>query len=36
LTPGAKIFVAAGTKQADGSVLAPRINVGLNGITPPM
>jgi hypothetical protein len=36
LTPGAKIFVVGGTKQADGSVLAPRINVGLNGITPPM
>ena len=36
LTPGAKIFVVAGTKQADGTVLAPRINVGLNGITPPM
>ncbi|MFY9696240.1 MAG: hypothetical protein WA776_21090 [Xanthobacteraceae bacterium] len=36
LTPGAKIFVAAGTKQADGTVLAPRINVGVNGITPPM
>ena len=36
LTPGAKIFVVAGTKQADGTVLAPRVNVGLNGITPPM
>ncbi|MGB6747087.1 MAG: hypothetical protein WBC94_13990 [Xanthobacteraceae bacterium] len=36
LTPGAKIFVVAGTKQADGTVLAPRINVGLNGLTPPM
>jgi hypothetical protein len=36
LTPGAKIFVVAGAKQADGTVLAPRINVGLNGITPPM
>ncbi len=36
LTAGAKIFVVAGTKEADGSVLAPRINVGLNGITPPM
>jgi hypothetical protein len=36
LAPGAKIFVAAGTKQADGTVLAARINVGLNGITPPM
>jgi Domain of unknown function (DUF5666) len=36
LTPGAKIFVAAGTKQGDGTVLAPRINVGLNGLNPPM
>jgi len=36
LKPGAKIFVVAGTKQEDGSVAAPRINVGLNGITPPM
>jgi hypothetical protein len=33
---GAKIFVAAGAKQPDGTVLAPRINVGLNGLTPPM
>jgi hypothetical protein len=36
LTPGAKIFVAAGTKQPDGTILAPRINVGLDGLTPPM
>jgi hypothetical protein len=36
LKPGAKIFVVAGTKQPDGSVSAPRINVGLNGLTPPM
>ena len=36
LTPGAKVMVVAGAKQADGSILAPRINVGLNGITPPM
>jgi hypothetical protein len=36
LTPGAKIFVVAGSKQADGTVLAPRINVGLNGLIPPM
>ncbi|HYA07605.1 MAG TPA: hypothetical protein VEF90_17095 [Xanthobacteraceae bacterium] len=36
LKPGAKIFVVAGIKQEDGSVTAPRINVGLNGITPPM
>ena len=36
LKPGAKIMVAAGAKQPDGTVMAPRINVGLNGITPPM
>jgi len=36
LKPGAKIFVVAGTKQPDGTVVAPRINVGLNGLTPPM
>ena len=36
LKPGAKIMVAAGAKQPDGTVLAPRINVGLNGVTPPM
>jgi hypothetical protein len=29
-------MVAAGAKQPDGTVLAPRINVGLNGLTPPM
>jgi len=36
LKPGVKIFVVAGTKQPDGTILAPRVNVGLNGITPPM
>jgi hypothetical protein len=36
LKPGAKIFVAAGTKQPDGSVETAGINVGLNGIAPPM
>lgn len=36
LKPGAKIFVVAGTKEPDGTVVAPRINVGLNGVTPPM
>jgi hypothetical protein len=36
LKPGAKIMVNAGAKQPDGTVLAPRINVGLNGLTPPM
>jgi len=36
LKAGAKIMVVAGAKQPDGTVLTPRINVGLNGITPPM
>lgn len=36
LKPGVKFFVVAGTEQPDGSIAAPRINVGLNGITPPM
>ena len=36
LKPGTKIFIAAGKKQADGSVQAPRINYGKDGIAPPM
>jgi len=32
---GAKVFVIA-QKQADGSLLAPRVNVGLKGQVPPM
>jgi hypothetical protein len=36
LKPGEKIFVVAGKKQADGSILAPRIVVGRNGVNPPM
>jgi len=36
LKPGAKIFIAAGTKQADGTIEAAGINVGKNGIAPPM
>jgi len=35
LKPGAKVFVIA-QKQADGSLLAPRVNVGLKGQVPPM
>jgi hypothetical protein len=35
LKPGAKVFVIA-QKQADGSLFAPRVNVGLKGQTPPM
>ncbi len=36
LKPGAKIFVSAGKKQADGTIEAPGIVVGRNGVNPPM
>jgi hypothetical protein len=36
LKPGTKIFIAAAQKQADGSLQAPRINYGKDGVTPPM
>jgi hypothetical protein len=36
LKPGTKIFVAAGKKQADGTVLTPRVIYGKDGLTPPM
>jgi hypothetical protein len=36
LKPGTKIFVAAGKKQADGSVQTPRVTYGKDGLTPPM
>jgi outer membrane lipoprotein SlyB len=36
LKPGTKIFIAFGNKQPDGSVQAPRINYGKDGLTPPM
>jgi len=35
LKPGAPIFLIA-LRQADGSLLSPRVNVGLNGQVPPM
>jgi hypothetical protein len=35
LKPGASIFIAAATKQPDGSLQAPRVNVGRN-VPPPM
>ncbi len=34
--PGEKIFISAGKKLPDGSVEAPRIVVGRNGVNPPM
>ncbi len=36
LKPGAKIFIGAAKPQADGTLQTPRINVGLDGIAPPM
>jgi hypothetical protein len=36
LKPGAKIFIAAAKKQPDGTLQAPRINYGRDGLTPPM
>ena len=36
LKPGVKIFIVAAKKQADGSLQAPRINFGKDGLTPPM
>lgn len=35
LKPGASIFISAATKQPDGSLQAPRVNVG-RGVAPPM
>ena len=35
LKPGASIFIAAATKQPDGTLATPRINVG-RGVAPPM
>jgi hypothetical protein len=34
--PGAHIIIMGAAKQPDGSLVAPAIYVGLNGITPPM
>ena len=36
LKPGAQMIVIAGQKQADGTILAPAINVGRDGAAPPM
>jgi hypothetical protein len=36
LKPGTKIFIVAANKQADGTLQAPRINYGKDGLTPPM
>lgn len=36
LTPGAKIIIMGANKKDDGSYETARVNVGLNGLTPPM
>lgn len=36
LKPGAKIFIIAAVPQPDGSFTAARVNVGRDGLTPPM
>ncbi len=36
LKPGAKIFIAAAKKMPDGTLQAARVNVGKDGLTPPM
>ena len=36
LKPGAHVFVVRATKQADGSLTTPAINVGRDGVVPPM
>jgi hypothetical protein len=36
LKPGARIFIVAAKRQADGTLLAPRVNIGKDGLTPPM
>jgi hypothetical protein len=36
LRPGTKIFIAAAKKQPDGTLEAPRVNYGRDGLTPPM
>lgn len=36
LKPGAKIFIIAAQREADGSLSAMRVSVGRDGLTPPM
>jgi hypothetical protein len=36
LKPGTKIFIAAAKKLPDGTLQAPRVNFGKDGLTPPM
>ena len=36
LKPGVKIFITAATAKPDGTLQAPRVNFGKDGLTPPM
>jgi len=36
LKPGNKVFVVGGTRLPNGDVETPAINVGKDGLTPPM
>jgi hypothetical protein len=36
LKPGTKVFVAAAKRQPDGTLQAPRITYGKDGLEPPM
>ena len=36
LKPGAKIFIFSATKKEDGTLEAARVNIGRDGLTPPM
>jgi Domain of unknown function (DUF5666) len=36
LKPGEKVFIAAATKQPDGTLSAPNVTVSRNGVNPPM
>jgi hypothetical protein len=36
LKPGAKIIIMGATKKDDGTFETARVNVGLDGLTPPM
>jgi hypothetical protein len=36
LKPGAKLFIIAAQRQADGTLSAARVSVGRDGLTPPM
>ena len=36
LKSGAQIFIVAGQKMPDGTIMAPAINVGRDGVAPPM